>query len=80
MNLNDELNNAVDKAEDVANEVKDTAANETQDLAQKAMDAVKAVPEKVKEALDKTDIDEKIVDGAKGIIGKIGSLFGKDKE
>ena len=40
---------------------------------------VEAAKSKVQEVLDKTDIDEKIVDGAKGIIGKIGSLF-KGKE
>ena len=45
------------------------------------VEGVKAAPGKVKELLDKTDIDEKIVEGAKDVIGKIGSLFsGKGKE
>ena len=35
--------------------------------------------EKAKEALDKNDIDEKIIEGAKGIAGKIDELF-KGKE
>ena len=47
----------------------------------KVVDAMKGVPGKVQEALDKTDIDEKIVEGAKGVVDKIGELFsGKDKE
>ena len=41
----------------------------------KVVDAVKGVPGKVQEALDKTDIDEKIVEGAKGLADKLGSLF-----
>ena len=42
---------------------------------------VEAAKGKVQEVLDKTDVDEKIVDGAKGLLGKIGGLFkGKDGE
>ena len=69
MNLNEELNNVTEKVEETAAEAEKTVDT--------AADTVKG---KVQELLDKTDIDEKIVDGAKNVIGKIGSLFGKDKE
>ena len=43
--------------------------------------AVETVKNKAQELLDKTDVDEKIVEGAKNVIGKIGDLFkGKDEE
>ena len=45
------------------------------------VEAAKDLKAKAQELLDKTDIDEKIVDGAKGIVDKIGEFFsGKDKE
>ena len=40
---------------------------------------VKNVQDEAKELLDKTDIDEKIVDGAKNLTGKVGE-FPKGKE
>ena len=49
------------------------------DEVNKVVEAVKAVPGKVKEALDKTDVDEKIVEGAKDLANKVGELF-KGKE
>ena len=44
------------------------AVSKLQDLGGKAVSGAKDI-------LDKTDIDEKIVEGAKGIVGKIGDLF-----
>ena len=42
---------------------------------EKVLEAVKGIKDMAKDALDKTDIDEKIVEGAKDIVGKIGNLF-----
>ena len=41
------------------------------------VEAVKGVPEKVKEALDKTDIDEKIVETVKGVPEKVKEALDK---
>ena len=76
-----EAEEAVNEAAEAVEEKAEEAKSAAQDIAQKAADVVKDIPGKVKEALDKTDVDEKIVEGAKNVIGKIGSLFsGKDKE
>jgi len=40
---------------------------------------VKGIPGKLQALLDKTDIDEKIVDGAKNLTDKVGELL-KGKE
>ena len=53
---------------------------ELNNIAKKAEELGAEAADKAQELLDKTDIDEKIVEGAKGVIGKIGSLFGKGKE
>ena len=42
--------------------------------------AIKSVQDGMQKILDKTDVDEKIVDGAKGLIGKVKGLFGKKED
>ncbi len=91
--MSEELNKVVENAEETVEEVKAEAeeaveavqdkaeevVEAAEDKAEEAADAAKGLKDKVQELLDKTDVDEKIVEGAKGLFGKITGLFKGDK-
>ena len=81
--VQEEARSAVAEAAETVQEKAEEVVEKVEAVADKVVDAAedaKKAPGVVQELLDKTDIDEKIVEGAKGVIGKIGSMFKKDGE
>ena len=68
-----------DQAQETVEEVKCEVQETAQEVKDEAQETANCLKNKVQEVLDKTDIDEKVVEGAKGLLGKIGGLF-KGKE
>ena len=88
--MSEERNKAVENIGETVEEVKGQAAEAVEAVKDQAAEAAEAVTEEAKSEavktleglkakaqalLDKTDVDEKVVEGAKGIIGKIKDFF-----
>ena len=91
MNIEEELKKAKEAAEkmradaerktrEAAGIVEEKAEETVEEVKEEVKDEAKGLKDKVQDVLDKTDIDEKIVEGAKNIAGKIGSFFSGKKE
>ena len=53
---------------------------ELNNIAKKAEELGAEAADKAQELLDKTDVDEKIVEGAKGFFGKVADFFKGKKD